>query len=167
MGLDVCALVRRDHEDLDRALAAMVDPGLAPNELSYILDALRLALAVHSATEAKVFGTLLASVRAPSTLTMLAAQARAEHLAQRTAADDLTFVRPGSIAWYERALELRVSMLDHSGRAEQTRWTIQDHVPLDVQHRLAREYATERMRVLASTSPYGLAERRSAGALLT
>ena len=38
------------------------------------------------------------------------------------------------------------------------RWTLQD-VPAQVQQSLAGEYATERMRVLASTSPLATARR--------
>ncbi|MBV8757397.1 MAG: hypothetical protein JO257_08990 [Deltaproteobacteria bacterium] len=156
----MCALVRRDHDDLDRALGAMVDPRTSPKELAALLDVFRLALAVHTAAEAKVLQALLARVVGPRTLHMLALQTRVEHVAQRAAADALVGARPGSIGWYDGALELRVSVMDHAARAEQTRWTLEDHVPGDVQRVLAGEYATERMRVLASTSPIALARHR-------
>jgi hypothetical protein len=160
MGPDVCGLVRRDHDDLDRALAAMVDPRTSPKELSNLLEVLRLALAVHSAAESKILDTLLARVSGPRTLSILALQTRIEHVSQRAAADALLGARPGSIGWYDGALELRVTVMDHAARAEQTRWTLEDHVPLAIQHALASEYATERMRVLASTSPLVVARRR-------
>ena len=160
MGLDVCALVRRDHDDLDRALGAMVDPKTSPKELASLLDIFRLALAVHTAAEAKVLDALLQRVKGPRTLNMLALQTRIEHVAQRAAADALVGIRPASIAWYDGALELRVTVMDHAARADQTRWTLEDHVPVDVQRALAGEYATERMRVLASTSPLALAQNR-------
>src|SRR3954466_8142164 len=114
MIFDVCALVRRDHDDLDRALNAMVDPHTAPVELSNLLDVFRLAHAVHSAAESKVMDTMLARAGGPRTLSILAMQARVEHVAQRAAADALGLVRPGSIAWYSQALELRVLVLDHA-----------------------------------------------------
>jgi hypothetical protein len=160
--LDVCALVRRDHEDMDRAFAAMVDPVTPPNELSNLLDVMRLALAVHTAAEAKVLELLLARMTLPRTLGMLVTQTRLEHVAQRAGVDALTRIRPASLAWYEYALELRVLVLDHSGRADQLRWTLEDHVPHDLQRRLGSEYATERMRVLASTSPMIVAQLRDA-----
>lgn len=159
MSLDVCALVRRDHDDLDRALAAMVDPATPPKELGNLLDVFRLALAVHSAAEARVLELLVPGDRQVSSLAM---NARIEHISQRSAADLLVGARPGSIGWYDGALELRVLVLDHAARAEQLRWTLEDHVPLRTQRQLAAEYATERLRVLASTSPLVLAKHRDA-----
>lgn len=163
MTLDVCALVRRDHEDLDRALSAMVDPMTQPSELSNLLEVFRLALAVHSAAEANVMDTLIDRAGVPRTLSILAMQSRVEHVAQRAAAESLSFVRPGSIAWYSHALELRVLVLDHASRADQLRWTLQEHVPTTLQQSLAGTYATQRMRVLASTSPLLTARRIEAG----
>jgi len=138
----------------------MVDPNTSPKELATLLDIFRLALAVHTASEAKLLETLLARVRGPRTLAMLALQTRIEHVAQRAAADALVAVRPASIGWYDATLELRVTVMDHAARAEQTRWTLEDHVPLEIQKTLAAEFATERMRVLASTSPIVLAQSR-------
>ena len=162
MGADLCALVRRDHDDLDGALAAMVNPATPPKELNNLLDILRLALAVHIATETRVLASLVMRIDAPRTLQLIAEQSRHEHVEQRRAADAMTALRPGSIGWYEAALELRVHVLDHSARGEYARFTLEDHVPLDIQRTLAREYAVERMRVLASTSPIREAERRVA-----
>ena len=162
MGADLCALVRRDHDDLDRALGAMVNPTTTPKELGNLLEIFRLGLAVHIATETRIIETLLKRVGGPPTLRLIADQARIEHLEQRAAADTLRAVRPASIGWYEAALELRVHLLDHTARGDYARFTLDDHVPLDVQHLLAKEYAVERMRVLASTSPIHEAQRRLA-----
>jgi hypothetical protein len=159
---DVCALVRRDHDGIDRAFAAMVDPATPPKELSNLLDVLQLALAVHTAAEARVMELLLARTSGPQALSMLVTQTRLEHVAQRAGVDALARIRPESIAWYEYALELRVLVLDHAGRAEQWRWTFEDHVPFGLQRQLGSEYATERMRVLASTSPIAMTQRRDA-----
>jgi len=160
MGHDVCALVRRDHEDIDRAFSAMIDPATPPKELSNLLEILRLALAVHSAAEAKLLALLLARAESPRSLTMLACHTRLEHVAQRAAADDLTRMRPASISWYEHAIELRSFVLEHAARAEQMRWTLLDHVSPELYRTLGSEYATERMRVLASTSPLVVAHQR-------
>lgn len=159
MGADLCALVRRDHDDLDAALGAMVNPATPPKELANLLEIFRLALAVHTATQSRIVAALLKRIAGPPTLRMIAEQCRIEHVEQRAAADALTMLRPGSIGWYESALELRVSVLDHSARGEYARWTLLDHVPPDLQRTLAGEYAVERMRVLASTSPIREAAR--------
>jgi hypothetical protein len=159
MGADLCALVRRDHDDLDAALGAMVNPATPPKELANLLEIFRLALAVHTATETRILSALVKRISGPRTLQLIAEQCRLEHLEQRGAAEKLTLLRPGSIAWYESALELRVTVLDHTARGEYSKWTLQDHVPIELQHRLASEYATERMRVLASTSPIREAAR--------
>lgn len=162
MGADLCALVRRDHDDLDGALGAMVNPATPPKELSNLLDILRLALAVHIATETRVFSTLVQRVSGPRTLQLIAEQCRQEHVEQRAAAEAMTTLRPGSIAWYEAALELRVLVLDHSARSDYARYTVEDHVPVHIQRTLAKEYAIERMRVLATTSPLREAQIRIA-----
>lgn len=160
MGNDVCALVRRDHDDIDRAFSAMIDPSTSPKELTNLLDILRLALAVHIAAEARVFELLLARAEGPRTLPMIASQSRLEHIAQRAALDALGSIRPGSLAWYEHAIELRMLVLEHAVRADRLRWTLHDHVSAELQQKLAGHYATERMRVLASTSPLGIAHQR-------
>jgi hypothetical protein len=160
MTFDVCALVRRDHDDLDRALGAMTDPATPPKELGNLLEVFSLGLAVHVAAEARMFDLLLGRLAGPRALAMLVSQARGEHLAQREVTDALGRIRPSSIDWYARALELRVLVVDHAERADYGQWTLRDHVAFDLQHELAAEYATERMRVLASTSPIGLAQRR-------
>ena len=161
---DVCALVRADHTDLDLALKAMVDPRKRADELRELLDIFRLALAVHVAAESRMYGKLVADVPAPRVLRQIADQSRDEHLAQERAADALGRAPPASDDWFSRALELRVLVLDHAARAELARWSISDHVPVLTQRVLAREYATERMRVLARTSPIALAHERLAAA---
>jgi hypothetical protein len=159
---DLCGLVRRDHDDLDRALTIMVDEATRPDELVCILDVFRLALAVHVAAEATVYEVLLVRIDGPAALRMLVAQAQEEHVEQHRAAERLAATRPASIDWYSHALELRVLVLDHATRAELTRWTLQEHVPSEIHRALASGYATERMRALARTSPTQIAEAQLA-----
>ncbi|HTL33638.1 MAG TPA: hypothetical protein VL326_10955 [Kofleriaceae bacterium] len=137
----------------------MVDPLTEPTELANLLDVFRLALAVHSAAEATMLDALQSWGGSPRTLSILAMQTRVEHGAQRAAAESLALLRPASIAWYSHALELRVLVLDHSSRADHMRWTLDEHVPTAIQQGLAGQYATQRMRVLASTSPLATARR--------
>jgi hypothetical protein len=161
MVVDLCGLVRRDHDDLDRALHVLVDPTTTADDLTALLDVFQLALAVHVAAEAIVVTWLLNGIVAPPALRMVVAQASYVHDAQQRAAIALAAVSPATSAWYERALELRVLVLDHTTRAELTRWTLQDHVPMILHSTLAARYATERMRVLARTSPLAIAQARA------
>lgn len=154
---DVCALVRRDHEDLDRALAAMVDMQTPVAELTTLLDLFKLALAVHVAAQSRIFASLMNVVPGAQGVRRIASCVRDEHVEQQAATDSLAVLRPGSEAWYTRALELRILVLDHTTRADVQRWTLQDLVPAAVHRSLAGEYATERLRVLARTSPSAIA----------
>jgi hypothetical protein len=163
---DLCGLVRRDHDDLDRALHVLVDPTTTNDELIALLDVFRLALAVHVAAEATVIATLLEGMVTPSALRMVVGLTHEEHAVEQRAAAALAAVSPGSSEWYERALELRVHVLDHAARAELTRWTLQDHIPMALHAGLASRYAIERMRVLARTSPVALAQARAAELVL-
>lgn len=155
---DVSALVRRDHDDLDLALAAMVDTRTPPDELALLVDVCRLALAVHVSAQATVMRALIHTLGEPAVLCTLVAEARREHGGQQVALDRLASLPAGSDGWYARALELRVDVLDHAARAELARWTLQDHVPRGLRRALAADYATERLRVLARTSPVALAK---------
>jgi hypothetical protein len=159
---DLCALVRADHDDLDRALVAMAEPTTSHRELDSLLEIFRLALAVHVTAEARVLDALRGRLRPPRALALVIAQVREEHALEQDAADALLLVPPGSGAWYERVLELRALVIDHSSRAELLRWTLEDHVPVSLYRELASSYATERMRVLATTSPITAARAASA-----
>jgi hypothetical protein len=161
MGLDLCGWVRRDHDDLDKALAGMCDAATPPKELANLVEIFRLALAVHSATEAHVLDLMLTRVDGPRALSMIVTHTRVEHSAQCVAAERLLEIRPASLKWYEHATALRDLVLDHACRSDRARWTYQDHLKPDIYNALAIEYAHERMRVLANTSPLDLAQRRA------
>ncbi len=160
MGNDVCALVRRDHDDIDRAFSAMIAPATPTKELPNLVEILRLALAIHAAAEAKVLALLLARTDGPRTLPSLVRQARLDHIDQLAATDALLRLEPGSIDWYELAIELRATVLEHALRADLLRWTLFDHVSPELQADLGSQYATERMRALATTSPLAIGEPR-------
>ena len=154
MAVDLCELLRNDHDDLDRALAAMIDPLTSPRELSNLLEVVQLALAVHSAAEARVLELMLRQSPVPRSLGLVAQQVQTEHAAQRGAAAALTQIRPGSIGWYNHANGLRRLVVDHAERAD---W---QHIPSSLQRTLAAEYATERMRVLGTAAPLAIADCR-------
>lgn len=135
----------------------MVEPSTSKRELTSLLDIFRLGLAIHLVAEARVFTTLVSFVRPPPTLRLQIAQLRNEHAAQQVAADQLLALEPGTDAWFNCALELRVMVLDHAKREEYLRSSLDDHIPLSINKGLVGQYATERMRLLATTSPMALA----------
>jgi hypothetical protein len=163
---DVCGLVRNDHDDLDRALAAMVDLTTTSDELVRLLEVFRLALAVHLTAETKVFDLLVARGPAPGALRMIVEQTRREHAAQQEASDGLFTTEPRSNEWYARALDLRILVLDHASRGDLLRWTLHDHLSLEQHRALARDYATERLIALSRTSPTALAREQLAASYM-
>ena len=155
--VDLCELARRDHDDLDRALQAMLAPDTPPREVSNLLDIFRMCLAVHLIAESRVFEMVVSIVRPPPALRLQIAQLRNEHIAQQRTADLLAKLEPCSEQWLTVALELRVLLLDHAKREEYLRSTLDDHVPSGLGRGIAAQYATERMQLLGTTSPLQLA----------
>jgi hypothetical protein len=153
---DFVALVSRDHDDLDRALVAMVTPETKTEELSELLDSLRLALAIHVAAEDKVMRVVLLHHDTPA-LRDLVVRSRNEHRRHQASADALCGLRPGTEPWCASVLELRVAVLEHASRAELVRWTLAQHLTRGRGRTLAADYATERFRTLGETSPVALA----------
>jgi hypothetical protein len=162
MGPHVSTLVRRDHDDIDRAFSVLIDPATPPRELVEMLDVVKLATCVHAAAEARILQLLVARTPSLRVISMIANQTRAEHVTISNALDALASLRPASLAWYEHAIELRAVNLDHAVRSEQLRWTLRDHVPADLPELLASEYATQRMLVLSTSAPDIVARRRDA-----
>jgi hypothetical protein len=144
---DLSTLVRRDHDDLDAAVVAMVASATPCHELVSLLDAGRLALAVHVAAETDVLDKLR-RIGVPPALEQVIELVRAEHGEQVRLAAQLAAVTPGSEPWYTLALELRIMLLDHATRSEYMRWSLDDHVEPEQRRWLAAEYATERMRAV-------------------
>jgi hypothetical protein len=158
--VDIFTLMRRDHDDIDRGFAAMASAGTSVQDLGSLVEVVRLALSVHSAAQAKVMETLLSAIPRSPWIDDVVTRARTEHIAQRVQCDKLTAIEPGTNQWYEQAIELRAVMLHHVAHSEQSHRKLRDEIPVELRRRLASEYATERMRVLASTSPRRVAERR-------
>lgn len=155
--MDLCSLARRDHDELDLTLSAMVSPQTPVRELTTLLDMFRLGLAIHIVAEARVHGTLVAIVRPPQELRVQMASLRHEHAGQQLAAERMIELEPGCDDWYCAALELRVLLLDHARRQDYLRTPLDEYVPAGMNRGLVAQYATERMKLLASTSPLALA----------
>ena len=156
--MDFSNLVRRDHDDLDHALRMMVDTATSLRELPDLLDVFRLALAVHYVAQARALDSLLRlPTRPPNALRSIIAQLRVEHATQQSAADELARIEPGTARWYDGVLQLRIAVLDHATREVYFRSSLEQHVPAEMRRMLAGRFATERLNVLATTSPLEVA----------
>jgi hypothetical protein len=159
VGTDVCALVRRDHEDLDRTLSTLLDSsrrGTRGDQLE-LLDAFRIGLVAHVAAEAAVLASMVVRSRPPLLVRLIVKQLDDEHRAQLSAIDQLASEQVGSASWSERLLELRIDFLDHAAREDYFPSSLHDHVASQDRRLLAGEYATERMRALAALAPVAIA----------
>jgi hypothetical protein len=158
-------LLHHDHEDLELALSMIVDAETAIADLPNLLEVLRLALAVHVTAEARVWDRLLASDPVRPLQAKLALT-RIEHTRQQLAADELARLVAGSSEWYERAIELQAIVLDHAWEIQQPNRSLRVHLDDTTYARLAGSYATERMRVLATTSPVRLAQAMTSSSIV-
>jgi hypothetical protein len=156
--VELATLLHHDHQDLELALSMIVDAETAIAELPNLLEVLRLALAVHVTAEARVWDRLLATGDPVRPLQAKLALTRIEHTRQQLAADELARLAAGSSEWYEGAIELRAIVLDHAWEIQQPNRSLRVHLDDTTYARLAGSYATERMRVLATTSPVRLAQ---------
>jgi hypothetical protein len=159
--LDLCDLIRRDHEELVRALAALVDPSATRTKMAEHLDLFRVALEVHAAAEAKALEALRARATDSCIRALIARDTSSDHDAHRRAATALLRVRPGTDAWHDAAGELEVAMLEHVCRTARTWWTVREYAPQALRKQLAVEYANERMKAATSPSRRWRAARRS------
>ena len=148
MPVTLASLIHRDHEDLDRTLTAMTASPTSAREAVTLLEALRIGMTAHAIGQTMVFRDLL-ELSCPHALTAMVRTILDEHREQARVLAALANTRPGSSSWHTRASELRVMLLDHSAREEFVRISLWDHVPADVQQRLASTYATERLRRMA------------------
>lgn len=159
MVVDLSGLVHRDHEDLDRALVAMVEPHATRETLVALLDGTRLALSAHIEAETEVMQVFMA--RSPSRIGVrpYVGDIAAQHRCQDEAFSAIRETTPGSTSWYFRVLELRVLVLDHTSREPLLRAALSQHISLDENRQLAREYAAARMRLLSMMYPFELARK--------
>jgi hypothetical protein len=146
-------LVQRDHDDLDRALGAMLDPHTSPTECTDLLEALQIGFITHSTAEASVFRRRLGRVDLPASVRMVVSTVIAEHHRQARTIARLAGVRPGGTAWIARVFELRALLREHAAREELLRAALFDHLSADGRLALARDYATERLRRFGFLDP--------------
>ena len=74
-------------------------------------------------------------------------------------AEQLAQGDPSLPGWFERARQLRALLHEHTFRHDYLRTSLEQHVPAPQRRLLAARFATERLRALATTSPFELARR--------
>ena len=152
MGMDFLALLRRDHHELDRGLAALVQPPDPGAELRGTLDGVRLGLGAHVAAEDIVLSRALERCADRAALEPLIERARRAHHAQERAFSALLCVHPRTLAWRARAVRLRALVRDHASAEEATLVPSLRTAP-DLYASLAAAFATERLQQLALLQP--------------
>jgi hypothetical protein len=156
--------VRRDHDDLDRTLCALLDGKRARIEHLELLDAFRIGLVAHVAAETAVLAAMLVRSQPPMLVRLIVKQLDDEHRSQLAAIEAVGREVVGSVSWCERLLELRIQFLDHAAREDFFPSSLQDHVTHPDRRSLAAEYATERLRAMSTLAP--IASAREALALV-
>lgn len=152
MATDFLTLVRRDHDDLDRGLAALVAPSTTATELRSALDGVRLGLTAHAEAEDIVLAVALGG-RISTELDALLREARAAHRTQEGALASLICTPPTSPNWRKRADVLRQAVATHAEWEETWFVPAIQRVAPQAYERLAGAFATERLRQLAMQLP--------------
>jgi hypothetical protein len=154
MATDFLTLMRRDHDDLDRGLAALLTPAITTTELRCALDGVRLGLTAHTEAEDIVLAVALGD-RVSSELAALLREARGAHRGQEGALTSLVCTPPGTPTWRKRAGELRLAVASHAEWEEHWLVPALQRVAPHAYDRLAGAFATERLRQLAMQAPSG------------
>ena len=149
---DFLMLVKRDHHDLECALDELLQ-ALTIEQLRSALDGVRLGLTAHAEAEDIVLELAIRNVTHRDQLRGLIVEARAAHLAQEGALSALVCVPPGTQRWRKRATELREMVRDHASFEEDDVIPALRELAPDAYHRLAGQFATERLRQLAMLQP--------------
>jgi hypothetical protein len=163
MGTDILTLLRRDHEDLDKGLATLLDRTKSIGQIRNALDGVRLGLTAHAEAEDIVFS--IALQRTPR-LQVIVSEAADAHRQQELALAALIVTPVGTREWYQRSAGLRGLVKEHARYEEASVLpAIQDLAP-DVYPGLAGKFATERLRqlsMLVPSAPVYIADLARAG----
>jgi len=146
--VDLSLLLDRDHDQLDRAIATLIEPADSDDARQATLDAVRASFAAHADAEATVLHAALSQVAVKHDLVSLVAQTLAEHRIQESILRRLD-VRARPDDWICSVIRLRRTLAAHGSHEAATivpnlRDTL---APIDYE-RLAQRYATERLRAL-------------------
>ena len=119
------------------------------------MERVRALFPAHAEAEAFALGEMLSKSLPPPppALYFLISQVTASHLAQETALKQLLEQRVGTRAFFERARYMRQLIVHHADHeAACLHPALLDHIPCDVFHRAAQNYADQRAHLLALAS---------------
>ncbi len=153
MPVDIAILLRRDHQDILRGLAALLEARTLP-QIRNLLDGVRLGLTAHAEAEDIVLALAVTRCAHPDVMGAMVGHARDQHLAQEGALVDLVETMPASPPWRQRAVRLATLIKIHAAyEDDHVLPTLQDLAEPDVYASLAGRFATERLRQLAMLQP--------------
>lgn len=153
MGIDILALLRRDHEDLVRGIAALLSPEATIAQIRTDLDGARLGLTAHAEAEDIVFAHAVRQSPSSRALALIVAEASQSHKLQEVALASLVCAPLGTPGWYDSAVWLRELVTEHADYEERhVLPAIRDLAPAAYDG-LAGRFATERLRQLAMMAP--------------
>jgi hypothetical protein len=153
MPIDILVLLKRDHEDLARALAALMNPDATIQQIRTALDGARLGLTAHAEAEDIVFAHTVRVSREPRALSLVVAEASQSHKLQEVALASLVCAPVGTPNWYDSARWLRELVVDHASYEEQHVLPAIRTIAPDAYRNLAGRFATERLRQLSMMAP--------------
>lgn len=159
MSIELATLLRRDHRDLDRALADLCRPHVdVSDEFCDALDGARLGLLAHHEAQDRVLSAALHAVSPGSPLHEVVNRSNTEHLALERAMSTLILTAPHTTPWRHHVDQLRALLAEHMQREEGELYpALEAALAPEVRRLLAAGYATERLRQLAQLQPAALA----------
>ena len=137
-------------------LLALTDPATSVTRAVSLLEELQVGFAAHAVAQGAAMRDVLGTTVSPRALGMIVRTILDEHRSQARALTALALAGPGTSTWTTRALELRVTLLDHATREEFMRTSLIDHVSAESRRALASRYATERLRRLVNVAHSGV-----------
>ncbi len=158
--VELSLLLARDHDQLDRAIAFLIEPTASEDDRQSALDAARVSFAAHADAEAAVLYEALTHVVAKPDMAGLVAQVLAAHRTQESILRRMD-VRAKQDDWMCATIRLRRTLLVHAEQEQATIMrTLRDCLPIAEYQRLAGAYATQKMRALGMMSSYVPSPRR-------
>jgi hypothetical protein len=155
MSHELATLLRRDHRELDQAIAGLAIPHAdVSDEFCDALDGARLGLLAHHEAQDRVLTAALHTVAPIDEVHAIAARAVHDHLALERAMSALLLTTPHTMQWRVRVAQLRTLLAEHMQQEEAEIYPALDRaLAPEIRAKLAAAYATERLRQLAELQP--------------
>jgi hypothetical protein len=163
--VDVALLLARDHDQLDVAIAELLDTAAAVADRRNRLEQARMALASHAEGEGAILHAALAHVASPQDFAGIIAQVLAAHRTQESILRRMNPSAPHG-EWVCSVVRLRKCMVQH---AEHERTfvlaALRRCLPPGHYERLAAAYTAEKVRALRGLHPMTSRMRRDSDKL--